>query len=370
MSFPISSLDQRLVSRQTRRPLNRLSVTAIVERLEHRALLTATLTPISASVNLTAGVPPSSPVAIGSFLDSDPNAMPGDFTATISWGDGNTSAGTVTQLTNSGTSTRFQVTGTNTYPAPSIYTVSIQVQDFSNDSATITSTAYVVTPAAASALTIGANAISGIAGEPLASTTTVATFFSPDGTNTSSDFNALISWGDGQTSAGTVQGANGVFTVTGSNTYAVAGTYITTVRIAGVGTAASASATGVATISNSTAATFSFSGELSAIGNGSNFAGGYTNTNQPTFTGTALPFSTVVLYAKPHGIDTSLPLGETVANASGQWTLNTGPLAALTYTVTATVTPSGGYPSNMMLLTTNNGVVHVDMVPKHVKLSR
>jgi large repetitive protein len=345
------------------------------DRLESRQLLTLAL----AAIDITATQQSSFNGAVATFVDTNLSATPSDFntppgSVEINWGDG--SPLTVGTVVGAGLPGTFVVDGAHTYTQAGSFPTQVTVTDQNSQSASGVGSA-VVTPqttpsqptTAAPALTIGANAIAGTAGQPLATKTTVATFLDPTSTDSSGDFNALITWGDGQISAGSVQGANGVFTVTGSNIYATAGTYTTTVMVVGVGTAPSATATGVASISNPIAATFSFSGMLATVGNGQNYSTGYTNTNQPMFTGTALPFSTVGLYARPHGIDTSLPLGETVANASGQWTLTTGPLAPLTYTVTATVTPAGGFPSNMMVLTSNNGVVHVAMAPKHVQSS-
>ena len=69
-----------------------------------------------------------------------------------------------------------------------------------------------------------------------------------------------------------------------------------------------------------------FTGGLTvSIANGPFSSSGYTNTNRPTFSGTATPFATVQLYARYLNIDSQLPLGEAVAGANGQWTLTTGP---------------------------------------------
>src|SRR5439155_1625804 len=49
----------------------------------------------------------------------------------------------------------------------------------------------------------------------------VATFTDPGGAEHASDYSAVINWGDGSTSVGTISvpDVNGVFTVTGSHTY-------------------------------------------------------------------------------------------------------------------------------------------------------
>lgn len=98
-------------------------------------------------------------------------------------------------------------------------------------------------------------------------------------------------------------------------------------------------------------------------------SGSKSNTNQPTFSGMAAPFATVQLYARPFGIDTEEPLGETVTGINGQWTLTVEPLLAGVYNIAAIVTPSAGIPGVLTPLS-NNGLVHIDMVPKALKAKR
>jgi hypothetical protein len=99
-----------------------------------------------------------------------------------------------------------------------------------------------------------------------------------------------------------------------------------------------------------------FSGGLAnLISNGPHAANGFTNTNWPTFSGTAAPFAVVQLYARRFNVDAQLPLGLAVAGASGQWSLTTGPLAHGIDIVTATVRATGGYPSSLMTLRNANG---------------
>jgi hypothetical protein len=66
---------------------------------------------------------------------------------------------------------------------------------------------------------------------PLGPTNDIASF--TDGTNTdlATDFTATIDWGDGNTTTGTVVGANGSFTVQGGNTYADDDFYLPVVTI-------------------------------------------------------------------------------------------------------------------------------------------
>ena len=62
---------------------------------------------------------------VASFTDADPNAVTGDYSATIDWGDGNTSAGTIAANNNGG----FDVSGTNTYAEEGSYPILVQIAD-------------------------------------------------------------------------------------------------------------------------------------------------------------------------------------------------------------------------------------------------
>jgi PKD repeat protein len=87
----------------------------------------------------------SNPVSatVASFIDTDPTNTPGDsnqdpsdFTATINWGDGNTSSGTIVP-----NGTGFDVTGTHTYSASDLgsQTLSIHICDVGGACADATS---------------------------------------------------------------------------------------------------------------------------------------------------------------------------------------------------------------------------------------
>src|SRR5262249_20694515 len=102
------------------------------------------LTPIGTVANFITGVPPSSPVLIGSFLDADTAPVPGAFTTSIAWGDGPASTASVSASAT--TPGRFLVTGSNLYAAAGNYHISIAVQDNLGDMTTINSTAVVTLP--------------------------------------------------------------------------------------------------------------------------------------------------------------------------------------------------------------------------------
>ena len=79
------------------------------------------------TIAATTGAAFSGPVA--SFVDGTPTAVASDFTATINWGDGASSAGTVSGQTGG----PFQVSGNHAYAAPGGYQLSITFHDNVDD---------------------------------------------------------------------------------------------------------------------------------------------------------------------------------------------------------------------------------------------
>ena len=63
---------------------------------------------------------------VAAFTDSDSGCAVGDYTATVQWGDGTTSTGTVTATT---TACAFGVSGGHAYSSPGTYTTVVTVQD-------------------------------------------------------------------------------------------------------------------------------------------------------------------------------------------------------------------------------------------------
>jgi hypothetical protein len=204
---------------------------------------------------------------VATFTSQTANAAATNFTATIDWGDGTTSAGTITADPKSG----FDVTGTHTYTASDdsggddgedwhdfgfrygnhgrssgygqqIFVVTVTVQDTTNNS-----TADAITLASVAAAA-PANPVPIVVPLPPVSPTppsppapdpnlsgqdfgvlatqsfnaVVATFSDPD--STSGNYNATIDWGDGTTSSGQVL-ANGNYSIIGTHVYIMAGNY-------------------------------------------------------------------------------------------------------------------------------------------------
>jgi hypothetical protein len=150
---------------------------------------------------------------VATFLDGDTSDTAAAFTASIDWGDGSTTtAGTV-----SGSNGSFTVTG-----GPHIY--ADEGQDTITTKVTRTADQQKVTMAGsvtvteAELLSITAANLSGDPGKPI-NNVQVASFGTSYFHQVASDFIAVIDWGDGTVSAGTVSGGGGSFTVTGSHTY-------------------------------------------------------------------------------------------------------------------------------------------------------
>jgi|HubBroStandDraft_3_1064219.scaffolds.fasta_scaffold00839_8 PKD repeat protein len=179
---------------------------------------------------------------VATFSDSDTTRTPAGFTAVIDWGDGTApTAGTV-----SGGSGSFTVSGQHTYQDERTATFTVTVSEVAPPMATASSTATATVTEADGLSGTGA-AISAVATQPF--TGLVASFHDTDAANTPSDFTATINWGDGNSSAGTVAGGAGNFTVSGTHTYATSGTFTVTVTLTddAPGTA-SATATGTASV--------------------------------------------------------------------------------------------------------------------------
>ena len=163
-------------------------------------------------------------------------AVASDFMATIDWGDATTSAGTV-----SGGGGSFQVSGTHTYATTGTFSVQVTLSDDppGTATATVTSTAQV-------AAGLGVVASNFSTPEGTAFNGQVATFSDADTTKTAASFTAVIAWGDGTSSPGTITGGSGAFTVTGQHTYADEGSFAFTVTVTEIGPGG-ATASGMAT---------------------------------------------------------------------------------------------------------------------------
>jgi hypothetical protein len=160
---------------------------------------------------------------VATFTDANSAAPLSDFTATIYWGDGSTSSGTIT-----GSAGSYTVSGSHTYTSSATRTVMITINDVDASHATATTTVVVDQPISATGTAVSATEGTSFTAKR------VATFTDPDAAATSSDYSASIDWGDGQSSTGTISGSVGSFTVTGAHTYAEHGSYTVKVTISDI----------------------------------------------------------------------------------------------------------------------------------------
>jgi uncharacterized delta-60 repeat protein len=164
---------------------------------------------------------------VATFVGSNPNADANDYAATITWSNGATSAGIITQIAGPGgvgiggigstsgnlnppvvSTNEFSVTGTGLYtiPGPGTFTVSITGADTMSATGTITVADAPLTATPLALTVAGGAAFKG----------PVATFSDANPFAQAPDFTASILWDNGTTSVGTVQGT-GPFVVVASH---------------------------------------------------------------------------------------------------------------------------------------------------------
>lgn len=158
---------------------------------------------------------PLTNVPVATFSDPSGNDPVGNYTATIDWGDGTTTTGVVTL--NGGS---FVVSGTHTYANPGNFVARTTISN-TVDGRTVA----VNSPAAISSGPINPipGNINASAGTPVLDVA-LGTF---TGTGVASSYTATVNWGDGSALGGArvVGDAVNGFTILGSHTFAVPGTF-------------------------------------------------------------------------------------------------------------------------------------------------
>ncbi|MGA2497783.1 MAG: FG-GAP-like repeat-containing protein, partial [Tepidisphaeraceae bacterium] len=333
-----------------------------------------------AAVNLTPNTGAALTAAtVGTFTDADPAAPTSDFTAVIDWGDGSSSAGTLSQP--GGVGTAFSVTGSHAYAKPGSYSTKTIVTDVGGSNVTLNGTATVTDLAVTGAV----RNFSAVEGQNTG-TIVLATFTSPNPLATAADFTATLpagGWGDGTPGASATlsvvpiggTATSTIFQVTGNHTYAGEGAFtvnvsvttsggVTTVLTSGTATIADAplsggsgnpiTATEGAPAATFTVATFSDANPGASIGE---FTGTVTATSS---TGQVVNGTAVTFTAQGNGVFTvtaSLAFPEegtwsiaTVVNDAGGSKTQIGTTAtvadaALTATATSNVAIAEGTPT-------------------------
>lgn len=261
---------------------------------------------------------------LGSFSES-PTAPLSDFTATITLGDGQTSAGAVSKNSD-GT---YTVSGANLlFRAAGNTTATITVRDVGGSRGSFTVGVNASDPPI-SGVAVPISAVQGLPFSGL-----VATFTEPNQYVTAGEFQATINYGDGSApQPGVVSGANGSFTVTGSHVYPNASASlpvtITLVHNGGSSTTINGSAHVLLPLSG---------GLLSASDTGVSNTDGITSNTRPLYKGRAEPGSTVTIFAAPVGNPgAAKQVGQGVSDPSGNFVIQIGPLGDGSYVTTASL---------------------------------
>ncbi len=206
-----------------------------------------TLTLASATASAVEGVPANG-VVVATFTDPNLSHQAGDYTATIDWGDGNTSGGFV-----DGSSGNFTVIGAYAYADPGTYSVVVTVTDAAGSITAVTST---VTVAAAPITITGGLTLSvawaggrrgrggraaGVRGGLTLSVAwagglpgNLAVFQDANQAESALSYTATVDWGDGSSSTyAVVMGQDGAFSVSGDggHSYPVVGSYTVTITV-------------------------------------------------------------------------------------------------------------------------------------------
>ena len=162
-------------------------------------------------------------VNVAEFIDADAAGQPSDFTAVVDWGDGTapgssseTSAPTVTIERLSTRPGAFVIKGSHTYAHPGIYLVGVIIDAPLGATASVFS--HAIISARDATLTAVGRELNHVG--PALADRVIATFSDSTSAVRATDFTALIDWGDGDVSPGTIRlVSQGEFTVTGSHSY-------------------------------------------------------------------------------------------------------------------------------------------------------
>jgi hypothetical protein len=216
-----------------------------------------------------------------------------DYNATIYWGDGWVSSGTV-----SPSGLGFSVTGSHTYAQAGPEWVTVTIRD---DGGSSTSVSYSVT---VSPGTLSATWAQPSFTEGLTGTQVLATFTDSDGNVSPGVYSATIVWGDGGASTGVVSANPGEpgFQVTGAHAYAEEGSYSASVSITELD-GASATVSGTVSVS-----------DAPLLGSGSSF----TATAGAEFAATVATFVDTGGAESPGDYQASIDWGDSSGSATGE----------------------------------------------------
>ncbi|HXJ82844.1 MAG TPA: hypothetical protein VMS64_29670 [Candidatus Methylomirabilis sp.] len=165
---------------------------------------------------------------VATFIDPGGAEAPTAYSASITWGDG--TAAKAGAITGPDSHNVFTVSGSRTYAEEGTPSVQVIIHHGTAPDAVVQSTARVAdAPLAAAGKTI-------LSGWGTAFNGVVAIFTDADPNGTVGDYRAIITWGDGTSSAGAISAdGSGGFLVSGSHQYSVLGPYTVAVTIQDIG---------------------------------------------------------------------------------------------------------------------------------------
>ena len=164
----------------------------------------------------------SSSQPVATFTDPAGADPISEYSATILWGDGGTSAGTITVA-----GSTFSVLGSHLYAEEGLKQMSVTIHHDTAADVTVSAFANVIDPPVAATGGATFTATEGA----LAASQVVATFTDPGGAEVINDYAATIFWGDGNTSSGTITAVAGTFTVASGHLYASEGQFTISVAV-------------------------------------------------------------------------------------------------------------------------------------------
>jgi hypothetical protein len=265
---------------------------------------------------------------VAGFADADPGRPPSHYGASVAWGDGATTPGTIAADPAGG----FAVGAEHAYANPGSYPVTVTIADPGGQQSTATTSVVVAdAPLRSTGVQLAATE-----GAPF--TATLAAFSDADPGRPAGHYSASVDWGDGSGSAAGTVGADGSggFTVTADHAYARPGTYAITVTIAD-SDGQQTTAVGSASVADA---------PLAAAGNqisaevGTSFQAAVANFRDADPNATPNLYTTTVAWGD--GTTTTDPA--IAAGADGTFTVSAGHTypGAGTYATTTTVTDTVG----------------------------
>ena len=190
------------------------------------AVADAPLTATGTNVSATEGAALTD-VQVGTLNDEAGSySNPSDLSATINWGDSNSSPATLVEIGSTGV---YTVEGSHTYAEYGSYPIGVSYSDVGGSTTTSSSTATVADAPLSPGTITAAGGVEGVSPTSLSATFTDANLDA-----STADFSGTINWGDGNTinfTFSAVSGSGGSYTVSGSHQYTEEGNYNITVVI-------------------------------------------------------------------------------------------------------------------------------------------